>query len=251
MTAHRNIKSKMLKTRVLQRHPIISQFVPETVWFNSLNVEDMLTRYNVIYIKPNTGNQGNEVFRVTKLNKSDCVLSYNNTAKNISLPDTFKELESVISKRKYILQQGIDLATYQNCPFDIRMVMQKPYDTWELTLTSAKVALTEDAVVTNVSKGARDYPLNEILQKYDQKQDPMAVLRDLVNAAHQIASRLGFKLPIRILGLDMAIDKNGKVWFIEANTRPQCARCMLVNDESSQKRFEDARFIIRKALYSR
>jgi hypothetical protein len=247
MIRHKKIKSKMLKTRTLLKHPIISQHVPETLWFNPLNMEDMLARYSMIYIKPDTGNQGNEVIRVTKQNESDCLLSYNDTSKEISLTDTLEELESIITTRRFILQQGIDLATYQNCPFDIRMVMQKPYDTWDLTLTSAKVALREDAVVTNVSKGAQDYPLSEILQEYDQKEDPMATLRDLVNLAHQISNRLGSKLPFRIIGLDMAIDKEGKVWFIEANTRPQCARCMEVNDELSQKKFLDARFIIRNS----
>jgi hypothetical protein len=247
MNKHKNVKSKMIKTRILQKHPIISQHVPETLWFNSWNLEDMLARYSMIYIKPNAGNQGNEVIRVKKLNEVDCVLSYDDTSKEISLPDAAIELETIITNRRFILQQGIDLATYRNCPFDIRMVMQKPYDTWELTLTSAKVALKEDAVVTNVSKGAQDYPLIEILQKYDQKEDPLAVMRELVNLAHQISNKLGSKLPFRILGLDMAIDKEGKVWFIEANTLPQCARCKEVNDEAVQNKFEDAKRIIRNS----
>lgn len=251
MIRHRNIKSKMKKTRPLLKHPFISKHVPETRWFNSFNVEDMLARYSMIYIKPDKGYQGNEVIRVTKQNEDDCVLSYNNTIKEIPLPDTSIELESIILERTFILQQGIDLATYDNYPFDIRMVMQKPYNTWDLTLTSAKVAFREHAVVTNVSKGAKDYPLNEILQKYDQKEDPMSVMRDLVNVAQQISHVLGTTFPFRIIGLDMAVDKKGKVWFIEANTLPQCARCKEVNDEIAQKRFEDAKQITRNSYRRR
>ncbi len=250
MIKHKNIRSKMKKTCALLDHPAISQHVPETVWYNPLNLEDMLSRYKGIYIKPNTGKQGNRVIRLRKVNEFDGVLSYNNSSINILLSGVSSELETIMTKRRYIIQSEIDLATYKDCPFDIRMVMQKPYATWELTLTSARVALIEDAVVTNVSKGAQDYPLNDILQKYDQKQDPMASLRELLDLAHQISDILGSKFPLRIIGFDMALDKQGKVWFIEANTRPQCARCKQVNDEISQQKYEEAKKIIKASHFA-
>lgn len=245
MAYHKNIRSKMIKTRILLKHPLLSKHVPETLWYNPVNLEHMLSLYDILYIKPNTGCQGNDVIRLQKGRGPDCLLSYNNTSKELSLPDAVEELGPMTARRRFILQQGIDLATYENCPFDIRMVMMKTYNTWGLTLTSAKVALREDAVVTNVSKGAQDYPLHEILQKYDQKKDPLVAVRDLVNLAHQISRILGSKLPLRVIGLDMAIDKKGWVWFLEANTLPQCARCLLVNDEYSQKKFQEAKAIIR------
>lgn len=244
MIYHKNVRSKMKKTRALLDHPIILQHVPETDWFDSLILMDMLARHRVVYIKPNTGFQGNRVMRVQKVNEFECMLSRISSSKNILLTDVSSELKAIMGKRKYIIQQGIDLATYDNCPFDIRMVMQKPYTTWQLSLTSAKVASREDAVVTNVAKGAQDYPLNDILQKYDQRQDPMVDLRELVDLAHQIAHLLGAKFPFRIIGLDMAIDKQGKLWFIEANTKPQCARCEQVNDDISQEKYCKAKKII-------
>lgn len=248
---HKVIKDKMKKIEALLSHPIISRHVPETVWFNSRNLENMLARYGTVYIKPNAGSQGNKVIRVQRVREHEAIIAYNKFSRNVLLPDLPSELNSIIFKRKYFIQQGIDLATYQGCPFDIRMVLQKPYATWDLTLTSAKVALKEDAVVTNVSKGAKDYPLLDILRAYDQKQDPMAVLRELVGLAHQFAQTLGSKFPLRIIGFDMAVDKAGKVWFIEANTKPQCARCKLVNDDSSRKRYTEARNIIRAGLLAK
>ncbi len=245
MIVQKNIRSKMKKTQALLDHPVISQHIPETLWYNSSNLEDMLTRYKSIYIKPNRGRQGNRIIRVKKVNDVDWVLSYNDTSKKIPLPDISAELKSIMIKRKYIIQKGIDLATYQKCPFDIRMVLHKAYNTWDLTLTSAKVARREDAVVTNVAKGAQDYPLIEIMQKYDQKKDPMATLRDLVSVAQQVCNILGSKFPLRIIGLDMAIDKKGKVWFIEANTQPQCARLKRVNDKFTRQKYKKAIRIIR------
>jgi hypothetical protein len=246
MTKHLNISNKMKKTRALLKHPIVSQHVPITVWYNSQNLKKMLAGYGGIYVKPNDGYQGNSVFRIKIVNEFECELSGNEFSKNILLPDISSELKAVMEKRIYIIQQRVDLATYGGCPFDIRMVMQKPYAAWELTLTSAKVAQREDAVVTNVSKGAQDYPLNDILQKYDQKQDPLTTLKELVDLSHQISSILGYKFPFRIIGLDMAIDKEGKVWFIEANTQPLNSRCKEVNDEMSIQKYEYAKKIIRR-----
>jgi hypothetical protein len=249
MIEHKIIRNKMKKNSALLEHPLISEHIPETVWYNAQNLKEMLARYKVIYIKPNAGKQGNRIIRARMVDKSNVILSYNNSSKNILLSDISNELEAIMAKRRYIIQEGIDLATYRDCPFDIRMVMQKPYTTWELTLTSAKVALREDAVVTNVSKGAQDYPLNYILQQYDQKQDPLATLRELVNFAHQVSNILGSQLPLRIIGLDLAVDKKGKVWFIEANTQPQCRRCQLVNDKISLQKYKKAKRIIKKKGY--
>ncbi len=243
---HRDIKSKMIKAKVLFKHPIVARHVPKTVWYNSQNLKRMLDGYGSIYVKANKGWQGNWVIRIKKLSTYEYELADNEVAKLIHPADLETELEAMMDKKTYIIQQGIDLATYKGCPFDIRMVMQKPYDTWELTLTAAKVASREDAVVTNVSKGAKDYPLNDIILEYDQKQDPMATLKELINLSHQISGILGSSLPFRIIGLDMALDKEGKVWFIEANTRPQCARCILVNDKSSVDKFENAQNIIKR-----
>lgn len=228
----------MKKTGALLDHPVLAKHVPKTVWCSLQNLNKMISLFRIIYVKPDTGYQGHRVFRVYRINEHEGVLSSQNLSKKIALPDGLSELLPVISKDKYIIQQGIDLATFNNRPFDLRVVMQKPYATWELTLTAAKVALKEDAVVTNVASGAQDYPLNYILQEYDQKKDPMATLREIIDLAHQMASHLNKKFPLRIVGFDLALDKKGKVWFIEANTWPQCARCKLVNDQVSRRKYE-------------
>lgn len=244
MIKHRNIKSKMKKTEALLDHPFIAQHIPETVWYDSLILTEMLERHKVVYIKPNTGVQGNKIIRALKINGFGCVLSYDSIITEIPLSFLPLELGTIMVNRKYLIQQGVDLATYNNRPFDIRMIMQKPYTTWQLTLTSAKVAAHMDAVVTNVAKGGQTYPLTDILQKYDQRRDPMTTMKEVVDLAHQICSVLGAKFPFRIIGLDMAVDKKSRVWFIEANTIPICTHTKAVSHISSQQKFEEAKKII-------
>ncbi|TYQ16884.1 UNVERIFIED_CONTAM: YheC/D-like protein [Acetivibrio alkalicellulosi] len=249
MTKRKVIKSKMEDIEVLLKYPIIKEHIPETLWYSSSNLKYMLTRYHTIYVKPDNGFQGNGIIKVRKLSTMRIGLFYENYSKCIHSADILSELKEIMDDRKYIIQQGIDLSTYNNCPFDARIVMQRPYYTWEITLLAGKVALNEDAVVTNVSKGAQDYPLNDILQRLDQKHNPMIILRELINLTNQLAIILGYKFDLRIIGFDMAVDKQGKIWFIEANTRPMCAQCKLVNDKISVQRYTKAKEIINRKYH--
>lgn len=238
-------RSKIEKVLALKNDTFIAKHVPETDWYDIKSFWRLLDIYSVVYVKPDRGVQGNDIFRVKRKSDNEYEIASVDTAKIVSRKALDAELQKAMANRSYIVQQGIDLATYKACPFDIRVVMQKPSTYWQLTLTSAKVALREEAVVTNVAKGAKDYYLNDILRSYDQRQDPLATLRELADLSHQIASLLGVKFPLRIIGLDMAIDKHGKIWYIEANTRPQCEQCKLVNDKLSLYKFDEAMKILK------
>ena len=98
------------------------------------------------------------IFRIQKLTEARFEISSANHSQQVGEPQLVPEVTALLGDKSCFLQQGIDLATYKNCPFDIRIVLQKPYKVWRLTLTSAKVANREDAVVTNVAQGAMITP---------------------------------------------------------------------------------------------
>ncbi|GIQ66602.1 hypothetical protein PACILC2_51700 [Paenibacillus cisolokensis] len=141
------------------------------------------------------------------------------------------------------MQQGINLATYHGRPFDIRIVLQKPLKRWRVSLMSAKVAPSERSVVTNIAKGAKDINIIKVLKGIDQSVDSYKVLRDLIDTSHQIAQLLGSQFPLKIVGLDMAIDKRGKIWFIEANTNPDNSGLDSLDRELYRKYRESKRWI--------
>jgi len=218
---HKYIKSKMQKGTPLIHDHILSRHVPETHWYNAATLTKMLTAFPVIYIKPDTGSSGTGIIRVKRLNNSESLISFKASSKKY--PNT--KIASEVAKRmhrgkKYIIQQGIPLATYQKKPFDLRIVLQKPSNRWLLTWMSAKVAPRSNSIVTNVAKGARDAKIEEVLRGADQRLNVPAVQEELSDVSYKIARKLGSRFPLRIVGLDMGIDKKGKVWFIEANTRP-------------------------------
>jgi len=234
-----HLRDKMMHHGILMQDPMIAKFLPETIWYNHENLHKMLDRYPVLYLKPNNKSGGEGIIRVKSTGGSNYLITFESTNKNVHKTALSVELDKIIlNPKKYIIQQGIELSTYKNKPFDIRIVLQKVYETWRLTLTSAKVAVYSDSIVTNVSKGAKDYLLHEVLEKYDQKQNPMATFREIIDLSHQIATKLGKKIPVRIIGLDLAIDVQGNIWYIESNTEPACEQCLLVNDHISVSKYK-------------
>lgn len=245
MSDHQIEMSKMKKAGPLLAHPKLAGHIPEFTWYDPSSVIKMLKQYGQLYLKPDKGYQGKGIVRLKLVGDSECEIRYREEAHTVSLSNLTTELQEFIDARvSYIMQQGINLATHQGCPLDIRVVMQRPYSTWQLTLTSAKVALKEDAIVTNVSRGAKDYPLRDILAEHDQGHDPVLVMRELIDLAHQAATALGNRFSFRIIGFDMALDQEGKLWILEANSLPQCGKCKLVNDQSSVRKYEEAREVI-------
>lgn len=245
MNEHRIIKSKMKKTVPLLNDPILCRHVPETNWFSEDQLERMLQSHSVVYVKPDQGRKGLGVHRLKLLSDSICELSFENTSKQLSFSKAIKELVSHLDPAKsYLVQEGIDLATYDKRPFHIRVVMQKPMNRWQLSIMSGIVACTENAVVTNRASG--EFSVEEVLQKNDQELNPMHTLRQLTDISHQIAYILGSQLPLLLMGLDMGIDKKGKIWFIEVNTKPDCSGMKKVNDERSYQKYLEFKKWMRK-----
>lgn len=218
---HTFISSKMRKGKPLLDDRVLSRHVPVTRWYHDATLTRMLAAYPVLYIKPDNGSSGTGIIRVKRLNRSESLISFKDTSKRCPNKSIVSEVIKRMRRgRKYIIQQGIKLATYHNKPFDMRIVLQKPSDRWLLTWMSAKVAPRSSSIVTNVAKGARDAKIRDILRGADQPLNVSRVLKKLTGVSYKIARKLGSSFPFRIVGLDMGIDKKGKVWFIEANTNP-------------------------------
>ncbi|WP_161793330.1 YheC/YheD family protein [Cohnella kolymensis] len=218
---HNVIRSKMKKGYPLMTDPILSSHFPDTDWFQESSLRKMLRNHTAVYIKPDVGRKGNGVIRLKRLNRYEHEISHGETTIICPSKKLYSELTKMLNpKKNYLVQQGIDLATYRKRPFDVRVVLQKPLNTWRATLMSAKIAPNESSVVTNVAKGAKDLNVYKAINGIDQSVNRPEVLRDLLDVSHQIAQKLDSVFPLRILGLDMGIDKKGKVWFIEANTKP-------------------------------
>jgi hypothetical protein len=248
---HTVIRSKMKKAKPLIKDPIVTRYVPKTYWLHFSRLRRMLQTYSTVYIKPDKGRHGKGVIRVKKLNDSESEISYRQKSyrqktKRVSSKKVIQEIKKIIHPRKkYIIQQGIKLATYHRRPFDVRLVLQKPLNRWRLTLMSAKIAPRRNSYVTNVARGAKEKNVVKFLHQVDQPLNVLEVLRELIDVSHQIVQVLDSHFPLQIVGLDMGIDRKGKVWFIEANTKPDCTG-MRKLDRKLYRKYLEAKKLIGK-----
>lgn len=218
---HTIVRSKMKKGLPLMNDPFMKRYVPDTEWLDSSSFSRMIKSYNRVFVKPDIGRQGNGIIRVRNTGAEKVEISSQQGTVSCPKDQAYSRIHHMLNpNKKYIVQQGINLATYRGRPFDVRIVLQKPSGFWRATLMCAKVAPRKSSVVTNVAKGAKDYNLYRVLKRTDQILYSSEVIRDLLDISYQTVQILNSNFPLRVIGLDLAVDKKGKVWFLEANTKP-------------------------------
>ncbi|MDN4594155.1 YheC/YheD family protein [Polycladomyces subterraneus] len=219
--AIRKINNKMEKSEVLLTDPILQPHIPETHWYSPKTFWMMLGIYPTVFIKPNTGLRGSGIIRVQRLKSKMFEVRFDDKVKKVPQSDLITEVTQLIEPdMQYFVQEGINLATvYNGRPFDIRIIMHKPENRWNLCGWVAKVA-GPNQFVTNYAKGGKAFALEKVLKDAGFKNIEK-ILQTLGKIAHRTSHVLDKSFSdLRILGIDAALDKKGKVWFIEANTRP-------------------------------
>ncbi|MBP1936177.1 YheC/YheD family protein [Paenibacillus sediminis] len=219
------VADKWLKTKTLLKHKHIREYVPKTRRMSKEELLSMLEQFAMVYLKPTIGTQGKGVMRVEQLSASNNTkFRYQSGIQTKSLRN-YNSLYQTINKHKlkpsYLVQQGIELLTYKNRRFDVRVMVQKnPKKVWESTGIIGRLAHPKK-IVTNYHSGGTPLPLETLLQPYLIADQITEYLKILNHLGVEIALSLEKKYPgINSIGVDIGIDKNFKPWILEVNTRP-------------------------------
>ena len=123
--------------------------------FNRINLGTMLNDYSTVYFKPTNGSGGFNIVRVQRKTKGYHIQYNGGNATYETLDALYARLNRFSSKRKYIIQKGINLAKTNGRPFDIRVMVQKTNGgKWISTALFAKVGKPKK-VATNYNQGGR------------------------------------------------------------------------------------------------
>lgn len=205
--------------QAMQSYNGTAHYMPYTLLFNRINLEHMLKEYNFCYIKNNRGRCGKGIFRIEH-RCENYICKTGGSEINTWHFSTFQALSTFLEEifaKKSIIQQEISLETIDNCPFDMRVLMQKDeYAKWTLSALNFRIANT-GAIVTNFSAGARDAM---IIPKQPLLHPNISWETITHFATHSVAALESYFGPLGEIGLDIALDKNGRLWLIEANSRP-------------------------------
>lgn len=214
-----NVISKLEVHHLLSQNPKLLPHLPATKMVTYHSVRDMLEQHTALFLKPHTASVGNGIIRIKKTG-GDTIAEINRLGrvkrKRVSLNGIVRIVR--IRKREYLIQQGIDLMKYKGRRTDFRVSIQKNGSGhWEYTGAVGKVS-RRGAIVTNIHCGGKSKKAAKLFEHWGW--NGAEIEKKFAELGLLIAKTLEQHLPrLADLGLDMAVDKQQRIWFIEANLR--------------------------------
>lgn len=208
----------------LSESPSASKFLPETKPVTSLSIiERMLSKYGHVYLKPINGSGGEGIHQII-YDRSDNVYYCRYQEKGENKLIRTAGLEGICSlifeKRrpdKMLVQQGINLLRIGQRPVDFRIHTNKDHmGQWQVSAMAAKIA-GRGSVTTHIRHGGSIKTIGEIFQSNQEE-----ITAKLAEACLTLSKALEKVMDgiIAEIGFDVGMDRDGKVWLFEANSKP-------------------------------
>lgn len=242
--------------KILAAHPILKNYLPDTNLVSDFNrVDQMINKYRIVYMKPVAGSQGRNIIKIALKDRPNRYhyqyqmnnQMYNGTSANMS--GLRRSLRRVMGNQTYIVQNQINLLRSEGNILDVRVLVQKD-DTGNFTVTGKACRVGKPGSITsNISAGGHGSKLNLVLARnFSEPKQRQSIIDEIDMVACEAAKVLEASAsgPIGELGIDIGIDRSGKIWFIEANLRP--ARKLFSMIGESEVRMNS---IIKPLLYCR
>lgn len=211
---------------ILEGSSKLSEFLPKTALLYSFkDIQKMFKSSNIVFLKPTKGKAGSGIMK----------LSYNPALKLFHLhlqqkkgskilqTKSIAKLWSMIQQQRtsspYIIQQGINLAKINQCPFDARVLVQKDIKgEWQLSGIGIRVA-GANRFTTHVPRGGRIESPDRVLGQVFT--NPKNLQQEIKSLAIEIANYLERHYThLGEMSMDIGIEENGDLWFFEANSKP-------------------------------
>jgi glutathione synthase/RimK-type ligase-like ATP-grasp enzyme len=201
-------------------------------WLNAHGGEALL--------KPRGGMHGKGVFRLQRLEPNRYV-AYGRSGTNRTVVKHFEGFRamvywvetSLIAKRAYLLQPYLSLSTDDGAPFDIRALVQKNgAGQWGFTGAAVRIGPI-GGLTSNLHGGGRSQEARSFLQEEYGEEKATDIMRSIQETALAVPPVLerGHG-PLLELGIDFGVDRLGKVWVLEVNSKPGRTSFTRLNDKN-------------------
>jgi hypothetical protein len=165
-TKRQRRRGKYRKYRLMKQNKELAAYLPETQLFSKQTLWKMLEKYGVVIVKPNYGSFGKKVIKISSLVEGKYEIHQGQQQYLFSSKaETYVFLNATyLDNKRYIIQRFIPFATITNCPFDIRVMVQRTrrLDNWTVTGMAAKLAARK-YIITNEAQ--RILSLEEAIEK--------------------------------------------------------------------------------------
>ncbi|WP_134702397.1 YheC/YheD family protein [Ammoniphilus sp. YIM 78166] len=199
---------------------LLPHLLPTILLSSSSSVLDMLKKHRSVMLKPVNGKGGRGIIRLTLQGDGSIVEETGNQAKNYRSSNW--KLPSQVKKGRYLVQKWIDIRDRKGTVYDIRVLMQKDGSgKWTLTGMGVRQG-SQGKITSNLSGGGHAFPVYPFLKEQFSAQAANQLERKIREISYAIPDYLEKAYNKRLvdLGLDIAVDRDMKVWIIEVNIKP-------------------------------
>ena len=215
----------------------------------------MLRQHPFLYLKPISGKAGVGIMSVRLFKDKQLPYRLKLQQKKRSKTfrcSTFDGLWNRIRKQsqgeRYIAQQGIELAAYADRHFDLRLLIQKNQrGQWDITGIGARVA-GSTSITTHVPRGGSIEEPEKLLVGAFGPEQARKILAKVKSAALLIARQIerasGHELGE--MSMDLGVDKQGGIWFFEANSKPMKFDEPHIRQKSLERIFQYSHFLLKQ-----
>lgn len=228
---NRPLRNKWTIHQTFSQKGRFRQHMPATLLYqSSADLQRMLKLSPVVYVKPINGTGGRGILRIERVKDGRSTFDIQGRRQNRQIITPRKvsltRLESIVRQwcigGKFLVQQGIPLRLPGGRFHDYRMLVQKNgQGVWELTGMAGRVGAAR-SVTSNLHGGGHAVRAEKLLKEWlgsDEK----------ASKAMKAAEKLGLEAAAFLeesfgtlceLALDLAIDREGRIFVLEVNPKP-------------------------------
>ncbi|EKN70696.1 hypothetical protein BABA_04624 [Neobacillus bataviensis LMG 21833] len=220
----------------------LSRYIPVTELLTEVTLKNFLNQYNEVIMKPCNGQHGIGVVQITK--KDSRMYEVHSGRKKLT-KSNFGEIycymkENYLSKKDYLIQQKLPLASIDGCPMDVRVITQKCNSEWIVTGKLVKVA-AKDFIITNAAQKLLTYEdaIKDLdISQFNNNKLEQKIDRICITASRQLEHN---NEEIHIIGFDIGVTRQGLIWVIEGNYKPDLSMFYRLDDKTIYQNISKAR----------
>ncbi len=206
---------------ILKKNEKLREYLPFTKRVRSVKVlDDFFAKESAGFIKAFNGRKGEQVIKVEKTGPFFTYRYYKEglfTGRSGSTKQLYEDVKEVLGNKPFLIQTAIDLMRYNNRVTDMRAELQR---NGEKELEVVAICSRVSQVGSPITTHSESFPYDEFLKEKLQFSHEAFEVADrkieafLTDCYEALEGHYG---PVGELGIDFALDRNGKVWFIESN----------------------------------
>lgn len=225
------VGSKLWVYRQIARVPELAALIPETVVLRrTADLASMLRRHGTVYVKAAGGGKGIGIWVVSLDAGGNFAYRYTDAHCRIRRGRT-NDLSAIVHllrsrpRQPWLIQPRIDLLRYRGRIFDVRVLVQRDgRGALHVTGSGARIG-RRGSIISNIFGGGDARALEPLLEEslglspleaVEMRRRIEQIALDVAELIHRACRRTGH---VGELGIDIGIDRRGRLWFFEANSR--------------------------------